>query len=192
MTVTLDHRPRLLLVDDEPTNLQVLRQVLQQEYRLQFATDGQRALELAREYTPDLILLDVMMPGMDGFEVARRLKALPATAHIPIIFMTGLTETEARKAGLRVKSAMATGTDRPGICPNPHRITIKLVYEANTRQVLGAQAWGEKNVSARINAIAVAIRAGMTVEALGQVDFVYSSSSCSIWDPVQIVCGQAQ
>ena len=49
MTVTLDHRPRLLLVDDEPTNLQVLRQVLQQEYRLQFATDGQRALELARE-----------------------------------------------------------------------------------------------------------------------------------------------
>ena len=108
------------------------------------------------------------------------------------IARTGLTETEARKAGLRVKSAMATGTDRPGICPNPHRITIKLVYEANTRQVLGAQAWGEKNVSARINAIAVAIRAGMTVEALGQVDFVYSSSSCSIWDPVQIVCGQAQ
>lgn len=97
------------------------------------------------------------------------------------IARTGLTETEARKAGLRVKSAMATGTDRPGICPNPHRITIKLVYEANTRQVLGAQAWGEKNVSARINAIAVAIRAGMTVEALGQVDFVYSSSSCSIW-----------
>ena len=82
------------------------------------------------------------------------------------IARTGLTETEARKAGLRVKSAMATGTDRPGICPNPHRITIKLVYEANTRQVLGAQAWGEKNVSARINAIAVAIRAGMTVEAL--------------------------
>ena len=58
--------------------------------------------------------------------------------------------------------------------------------------MLGAQAWGEKNVSARINAIAVAIRAGMTVEALGQVDFVNSSSSCSIWDPVQIVCGQAQ
>ena len=74
----------------------------------------------------------------------------------------------------------------------PAPTTIKLVYEANTRQVLGAQAWGEKNVSARINAIAVAIRAGMTVEALGQVDFVYSSSSCSIWDPVQIVCGQAQ
>ena len=119
---------------------------------------------------------------------------LPSPLDIPPVEGTNpkTGETEARKAGLRVKSAMATGTDRPGICPNPHRITIKLVYEANTRQVLGAQAWGEKNVSARINAIAVAIRAGMTVEALGQVDFVYSSSSCSIWDPVQIVCGQAQ
>ena len=108
------------------------------------------------------------------------------------IARTGLTEAEARKAGLRVKSAMATGNDRPGICPNPHPITIKLVYEANTRQVVGAQAWGGKNVSARINAIAVAIRAGMTVEALGQVDFVYSSADCSIWDPIQVVCGQAR
>lgn len=108
------------------------------------------------------------------------------------IARTGLTETEARRAGLRVKSAMATGTDRPGICPNPHRITIKLVYEASTRQVVGAQAWGGKNVCARVNAIAVAIRAGMTVEALGQVDFVYSSAQCAIWDPIQIVCGQAK
>ena len=87
---------------------------------------------------------------------------------------------------------MATGSDRPGICPHPNRITIKLVYEANTRQVVGAQAWGGKNVSTRINAIAVAIRAGMTVETLGQVDFVYSSAQCSIWDLIQVVCGQAK
>lgn len=108
------------------------------------------------------------------------------------IARTGLTETDAKKAGLRVKSAVAAGFDRPGICPNPQEITIKLVYEANTRQVVGAQAWGGKNVSTRINALAVAIRAGMTVEALGQVDFVYSSSSSSIWDPIQVVCGQAR
>ena len=92
MTVTLDHRPRLLLVDDEPTNLQVLRQVLQQEYRLQFATDGQRALELAREHTPDLILLDVMMPGMDGYAVCRALKAEAQTAAVPVIFVTALND----------------------------------------------------------------------------------------------------
>lgn len=108
------------------------------------------------------------------------------------IARTGLTETGAKKAGLRVKSAVATGCDRPGICPNPQEITIKLVYEASTRQVVGAQAWGGKNVSTRINALAVAIRAGMTVETLSQVDFVYSSSSSSIWDPIQVVCGQAR
>lgn len=105
---------------------------------------------------------------------------------------TGLTEAEAKRVGLRVKSAMATGTDRPGICPNQQKITIKLVYEANTHQVVGAQAWGGKNVATRINAIAVAIRAGMTAEALSQVDFCYSSAECSIWDPIQIVCGQAK
>lgn len=105
---------------------------------------------------------------------------------------TGLTEAEAKRVGLRVRSTMATGTDRPGICPNQQKITIKLVYEANTRQVVGAQAWGGKNVATRINAIAVAIRAGMTAEALSQVDFCYSSAESSIWDPIQIVCGQAK
>lgn len=103
---------------------------------------------------------------------------------------TGLTETEAKAAGLRVKSTTATGTDRPGICPNQQKITIKLVYEANTHQLIGAQAWGGKNVATRINAMAVAIRAGMTAEMLSQVDFCYSSAECSIWDPIQVVCGQ--
>lgn len=104
------------------------------------------------------------------------------------IARTGLTEEECRKAGLRVSSVIAEGSDRPGICPNPHKVTIKLIYEAKTHRILGAQAWGEKNASARINAIAVAVSAGMTTEQLGNVGFVYSSSASSIWDPVQIVC----
>lgn len=108
------------------------------------------------------------------------------------IARTGLTEAEAKQAGLRVKSATASGCDRPGICPNPREITIKLVYEASTCQVVGAQAWGSKNVSTRINAIAVAIRAGMTADALSQVDFVCSSCTTSIWDPIQVVCGQVR
>ena len=108
------------------------------------------------------------------------------------IARAGLTENEAKKAGLRVKSVTASGCDRPGICPNPQEITIKLIYETNTRQVVGAQAWGGKNVSTRVNAIAVAIRAGMTADALSQVDFVYSSCTSSIWDPIQVVCGQAR
>lgn len=104
------------------------------------------------------------------------------------IARTGITQEEAQRMGRRVKSVIASGNDRPGICPNPHRITIKLIYDAATHQVLGAQAWGAKNAAARINAVAVAIAAGMTAEQLGQVGFVYSSSASSIWDPIQIVC----
>ena len=81
-----DHRPRLLLVDDEPTNLQVLRHILQADYRLLFATDGERALQVAREQRPDLVLLDIMMPNLDGYAVCRALKADATTASIPVIF----------------------------------------------------------------------------------------------------------
>ncbi len=97
-----DHRPRLLLVDDEPTNLQLLRQVLQADYRLLFATDGARALQLAKEQRPDLILLDIMMPGMDGYAVCQALKRQPLTAHIPVIFVTALTDTQDETRGFDV------------------------------------------------------------------------------------------
>lgn len=86
-------RPLILAVDDEGSNLQLLRQILQDHYRLLFAKDGARALELARQEQPDLVLLDVMMPGMSGYEVCAALKAHPATASTPVIFVTALTET---------------------------------------------------------------------------------------------------
>ena len=72
MNQAADTRPLLLLVDDEPTNLQVLRHILQEDYRLLFAKEGMRALEMAERERPDLILLDVMMPGMTGYEVCER------------------------------------------------------------------------------------------------------------------------
>lgn len=97
-----DHRPRLLLVDDEPTNLQVLRHLLQTDYRLLFATDGTRALEIARQQHPDLILLDVMMPQLDGHGVCRALKQDPCTATIPIIFITALTDHDDEARGLEM------------------------------------------------------------------------------------------
>ena len=102
MTPAHDQRPRLLLVDDEPTNLQVLRHVLQADYRLLFATDGARALQVAREQLPQLILLDIMMPGMDGYAVCRALKADPATAGIPVIFITALDDSQDETAGFDV------------------------------------------------------------------------------------------
>ncbi len=88
------HLPLILAVDDEASNLQLLRQILQDHYRLRFAKDGQRALELAREERPNLILLDVMMPGMSGYEVCAALKADPSLASIPVIFVTALTDTD--------------------------------------------------------------------------------------------------
>ena len=87
-------QPLILAVDDEASNLQLLRQILQDHYRLRFAKDGPRALELAREERPDLILLDVMMPGMSGYEVCAALKADPALAAIPVIFVTALNDTD--------------------------------------------------------------------------------------------------
>ena len=89
-----NNRPLILAVDDEASNLQLLRQILQDHYRLLFAKDGARALELARQEHPDLILLDVMMPGMSGYEVCAALKANPATASVPVVFVTALTETD--------------------------------------------------------------------------------------------------
>jgi len=83
----------VLAIDDESTNLQLLRQILQDQYRLLFAKDGARAIELAVNEKPDLILLDVMMPEMTGYDVCRVLKANPSTASIPVIFVTALTDS---------------------------------------------------------------------------------------------------
>jgi CheY-like chemotaxis protein/DNA-binding CsgD family transcriptional regulator len=91
----------VLIVDDVPDNLSVLHDALDESgYTVLLATHGEAALQRAAQALPDIVLLDAMMPGMDGFEVARRLKAAPLTAHIPIIFMTGLTETEYLVAAL--------------------------------------------------------------------------------------------
>ncbi|VTU28276.1 Stalked cell differentiation-controlling protein [Variovorax sp. SRS16] len=91
----------VLIVDDVPDNLAVLHDALDESgYTVLVATSGEQALQRAAQARPDIVLLDAMMPGIDGFEVARRLKADAATAHIPIVFMTGLTDTEHLVAAL--------------------------------------------------------------------------------------------
>ncbi len=91
----------VLIVDDVPDNLSVLHDALDESgYTVLVATSGEAALRRAAQALPDIVLLDALMPGIDGFEVARQLKANAATAHIPIIFMTGLTETEHLVAAL--------------------------------------------------------------------------------------------
>jgi CheY-like chemotaxis protein/DNA-binding CsgD family transcriptional regulator len=91
----------VLIVDDVPDNLSMLHDALDESgYTVLVATSGEAALLRAAQALPDIVLLDAMMPGLDGFEVAKRLKAGPQTAHIPIIFMTGLTDTEHLVAAL--------------------------------------------------------------------------------------------
>lgn len=90
MMATADARPKILLIDDEATNLEVLRHILHDDYRLLFAKDAQRGLALAQREQPDLILLDVMMPNMTGYEACAAFKRDTRTATIPVIFVTAL------------------------------------------------------------------------------------------------------
>ena len=78
----------VLIVDDEVTNIKVLSSLLRDEHEILFATNGEGALKIARSKQPDLVLLDIMMPDMDGYEVSKHLKSDPLTAHIPVIFVT--------------------------------------------------------------------------------------------------------
>jgi signal transduction histidine kinase len=93
-------RARILAIDDTPANLMMLGSVLEGEFDLQFATAGAIGVALALQNPPDLILLDVMMPEMDGFEVCRRIKVNPLLQHIPVVFLTALNDSASESEGL--------------------------------------------------------------------------------------------
>jgi putative two-component system response regulator len=91
----------ILVVDDTPENLSLMGGLLRDQYRVKVANSGEKALRVARgEDQPDLILLDIMMPGMDGYDVCRQLKADPATRAIPVIFLTARTDPDDERKGL--------------------------------------------------------------------------------------------
>ena len=93
----------ILIVDDNPRNIQLLASILKPSgYNVVFAFNGQKALELSLEREFSVVLLDVMMPGIDGFEVCRRLKSNPQTAHIPVIFLTAKTDSESVTKGFQL------------------------------------------------------------------------------------------
>lgn len=93
----------ILIVDDNPTNIKVLFSFLKESgFKVLVAKDGESTLEKLKEITPDLILLDVMMPGIDGFETCRRIKESPETQEIPVIFMTALSDTVDKVKGLKI------------------------------------------------------------------------------------------
>ncbi len=93
-------KPKLLVVDDQPVNIQVMHQVFAQDYQVFMATSGAQALALCQNNPPDLVLLDVVMPGMDGFEVCTQLKSSESTCNIPVIFVTAHTDDAQETRGL--------------------------------------------------------------------------------------------
>ncbi|WP_083901025.1 diguanylate cyclase domain-containing protein [Azospirillum sp. B4] len=95
-------RPKILVVDDDPLNIRLLHLVLGQQHDVYMATSGEQALALSVEIKPDVILLDVIMPGMDGHEICRRLKANPVTMEIPVIFITAQNNEAEEVRGLEL------------------------------------------------------------------------------------------
>ena len=96
-------RATILVVDDTPDNLALMSSLLKDAYKVKIANGGEKALKIAAsDPPPNLILLDIMMPGMDGYEVCRRLKGDPETMNIPVIFLTARSEVEDEKKGLEL------------------------------------------------------------------------------------------
>jgi putative two-component system response regulator len=130
----------ILAVDDDPENLHIIHALLKDEYHLRLASNGEQALEAVRQVPlPDAILLDIVMPGMDGYEVCRRLKADAATKHIPVILLTAKVEVEDAQLGF--DAGCADYITKPVIPPlvvarvRTH-VTLKLA-----RDFLGTQRW---------------------------------------------------
>ncbi len=151
----------VLIVDDVPDNLSLLHDALDEAgYTVLVATHGEAALQRAAQALPDIVLLDAMMPGMDGFEVARRLKALPATAHIPIIFMTGLTETEHLEAALE-----AGGVDYVTKPIKPREVMARMA-----RHLQGAlDAFGYASITVRLSTALAALQVPAQGDLQGKV-----------------------
>ncbi|MBI4986849.1 MAG: response regulator [Rhodocyclales bacterium] len=128
----------VLIVDDVPENLSLLHDALDEAgYKVLVATNGESALARARQALPSVILLDAIMPGIDGFEVARRLKADFSTQHIPIVFMTGLTETE------HVVAAFAAGSSDYVTKPiRPAEVLARIAAHLRTARQLQDAARG--------------------------------------------------
>ena len=104
----------ILAVDDTPENLHVVKGVLGSDYIVKAATSGPMALKIAEKQPPDLILLDIMMPDMDGYEVCRQLKDKEQTRDVPVIFLTAMDQTTDEAQGFELGNSARPGCDSPG------------------------------------------------------------------------------
>ncbi|MEB0137191.1 two-component system response regulator [Actimicrobium sp. CCC2.4] len=145
-------RATILVVDDTPLNLSLLTHMLKDRYRVKVASNGAKALALAAASPPDMILLDIMMPEMDGFEVCRRLKENPVTRHIPVIFLTARTDIAAEEEGF---AAGAVDFIHKPISPPIVAARVKTHLDIQSWQAFlqDRNAWLQRQVDQRLSEI---------------------------------------
>lgn len=130
----MDRRKTVLVVDDTPANIDILIDILSEDYDIAVATNGEEALESVAEELPDLILLDIMMPGMDGYEVCRRLKSAEDTRNIPVIFISAMSEISDEIKGFEVGAIdYITKPFSPLVVQ--HRVNAILKLEEKTKEL---------------------------------------------------------
>ena len=151
----MPQRPKVLIIDDTPANLQTLGRALASEYDLHIANSGAIGLKLAREVHPDIILLDVMMPEMDGYEVCQRLKADEHLECIPVVFVTALCDLDAEAKGLQL-GAVDYLSKPINVNIARHRIHNLILMERLRREVEAQRDHLEEMVQARTEALSIA------------------------------------
>ncbi len=160
-------KSKVLIVDDTPDNIQVLMGTLKDQYAIVAAINGEKALKMAvAEPKPDLILLDIMMPGMDGFEVCERLKSDPETRDIPIIFLSALDDT-----ANKVKGFASGAVDYISKPFQPEEVRVRV----NTHLTMGAlkRSLAEKNEELRLHSQALEERVKRRTSELASLNSIY-------------------
>lgn len=191
----------ILIVDDSHTNLLILSQALKSAgFAVQVAADGESALEFVQQKTPTLILLDVQMPGIDGFETCRRLKADPTTREIPILFMTALTDTTSKVTGLSVGGVdyISKPFEKEEVLA---RIDVHLQLRQMTRSLQDMNETLEQQVAKRTSELTEAMEALqkhayqqqiLTQEKLNALHTLATGVSHEIRNPLNFVTNYAQ
>jgi len=171
---------RVLLVDDAKANLDILVEGLKTDHKLSLALNGELALQIAARTPPDLVLLDIVMPGMDGYEVCRRLRQMPETAEVPIMFLSSLEEVQNKTRGFEVG-----GND---YLTKPFEM---LEVKARVRSLLKAKAYSDavKEQIASELRIAREIQMGMLPQDFTGVEKAYGLEFGAVLEPAREVGG---
>ena len=171
---------RVLLVDDAKANLDILVEGLKADHKLSLALNGEMALQIAAKMPPDLVLLDIMMPGLDGYEVCRRLRAMPETAEVPVMFLSSLEEVQNKTRGFE-----AGAND---YLTKPFDM---LEVRARVRSLLKAKAYSDaaKEQIASELRVAREIQMGMLPHDFAPFEQAYGVSFGAVLEPAREVGG---